>query len=609
MPALPDMISWQRRPEPRDGAEPDVPRRIVVCGDGRLAYRLIDDLITRYRVEVVAVVPSRRQGHGPRIARLAGVRVIEAQRLDTYAFRQARLADVDALALVDQDDVGNIHAALQAQEVNPRIRLVLRMFNMSLGHAIRGLFTDCAVLSDSAMSAPEFVSAALGEVAPAYVRLRGQTVFVARPDRVLPAQVLCGLTGPAPAAEAPESVEPADGELLPADLASAALVLAMANGVPDGPVVGYSAAGAAVTPGSVVPPMTDAYPEDPPPRRVRRWRQSGRRAMAMLRMLVDRKLRVAALILLLLLVPGSLGLALARDISWWDAVYLTVLTEFGGAEADLTAGTAEKILQTLLTIGSVALIPVLTAAIVEAVVNARLALPFGRTRVPISGHIVVVGLGNVGTRVIRQLHDLGVPVVAIDRSESARGAALARSLGIHLIIGDASREETLRSASVATCRALVCLSSDDVTNLESALLGRGIAENLRVVLRLFDGEFADRVGRAFGITASRSVSDLAAPAFAAALVDPDVVGTIPLGRRVLLIAEVCVQAGSQLDGATVQRTGEITEARLIGLVTDRGRQILWAPPPMYVLCADDVLLVAATRVGLAGFLTASGSAR
>src|SRR3712207_8666240 len=56
--------------------------------------------------------------------------------------------------------------------------------------------------------------------------------------------------------------------------------------------------------------------------------------------------------------------------------------------------------------------------------------------------------------------------------------------------------------------------------------------------RLFDGDFADRVERAFRIDVSRSVSYLAAPAFAAAMLQRDVIGAIPVNRRVLLIADL-----------------------------------------------------------------------
>ena len=112
-----------------------------------------------------------------------------------------------------------------------------------------------------------------------------------------------------------------------------------------------------------------------------------------------------------------------------------------------------------------------------------------------------------------------------------------------LIVGDAALEETLRAASVQTCQALVVVSTDDVTNLQAALNARALRADLRVVLRLFDGDFAERVQKAFNIDISRSVSYLAAPAFAAAMLDRRVIATIPVGRHALLVADGAGAAG------------------------------------------------------------------
>ena len=151
--------------------------------------------------------------------------------------------------------------------------------------------------------------------------------------------------------------------------------------------------------------------------------------------------------------------------------------------------------------------------------KARLQREAGGLYDPIADHIVVVGLGDVGTRVVRALHDQGIDVVAIERNPEARGVA-GRPGPQHP--GDHRRRQPGRDARRRlgrhTCRALVVASTDDVTNLETALLGRAAQPDLRVVLRLFDGEFADRVRRAFNIHISRSVSYLAAPAFAAAMI-------------------------------------------------------------------------------------------
>src|SRR5256885_13161560 len=67
------------------------------------------------------------------------------------------------------------------------------MFNMSLGHHVRILLRNCRVLSDASIAAPAFVAAALGEVAPSYIRLPGHTLAVARREDVRPADPICGL--------------------------------------------------------------------------------------------------------------------------------------------------------------------------------------------------------------------------------------------------------------------------------------------------------------------------------------------------------------------------------------------------------------------------------
>src|SRR5262249_18865354 len=240
---------------------------------------------------------------------------------------------------------------------------------------------------------------------------------------------------------------------------------------------------------------------------LRRWRRRG--PLGALPMLISRKLRITALVLVGLLVAGTATLKVTQGTSWLNATYLAVLDTLAGANPNTAGRPIVKITETVLTVVSILLIPIITAAIVEAAVNARLALALGRLKEPVAHHVVVVGLGNVGSRVLRRLHDLGVPAVAIDKSEDARGIPVARELHIPYIIGDASNKETLRAASVQTCRALLVVSTDDATNLATALQGRAIKDDLRVVLRLFDGEFASRVQRAFGVTMSRSVSFLA----------------------------------------------------------------------------------------------------
>ncbi|MGH3780563.1 MAG: NAD-binding protein [Pseudonocardiaceae bacterium] len=538
-----------------------------MCGDTPLAYRLVEELVTLIGDEVTVILPSAKGKQGPRIAALPKVRVIEAAELSEGAFRAARVEQASAVALVSQDDVGNIHAALRVQELNSDLRLVIRFFNMSLGHRIRTLFPGCVVLSDAATAAPSFVAGALGELAPSYVRLPGRTLYVARRGDVTADRVICAL------ADTSGSGPP---ELLPTDQNNADLVLALADG--------RTALGDAATHRRVRSLLLTVW-----------WRIAAS---------FNRKLAIATLGLFVLLGLGTVLFASMGGFSWGDALYFTVLDAAGAAQPDTTLSAIDKITQTMVTIVGISIIPVVTATVVDAVVSSRLATALGRPR-PIAGHVVVVGLGNVGARVVGQLHDLGVPVVCVESDENARGVPLARRMGVPIVFGDASREDTLRAAYLGASRALVAVTNNDVINLEAALHGRAMSADLRVVLRVFDSDLAERVQSRFGIAISRSVSYLAAPAFAAAMLGRQVLGTIPVGRRVLLIAEVPIQAGSPLDGEASHTVNAPRQAQVIGIHWYATGQFQLPAPPDHLLVPGDRLVVLATRAGLGSVLTRS----
>ena len=547
----------------------------VVCGADALVYTLADELARSgrgVRLTVVTPIELRRDVPDFGELRALGVRVITADRLDEQAFRDAGLAGAEALALVMPDDMVNLHAALCAREVEGHLRVVVRMFNTGLGTGVRKLFADCAVLSDAAMAAPAFVAAALGEVAPTHFRYAGRTLFVGRRGDVPPRSVVLSLTGPTGSGRA--GVLPADPE--PGAAKPTDLVLAEATGRPSAQ---------AVTAGRLA--------------RAGRWRRPwlafGRAFQLGLRS------RLGAAVLSALAITLLSGSILTRSTGvhgLWRSIYITLLTVVGSSNVDPSQPGVAQVAQAVLAISGVALLPLITAAVVDGVVKTRLSLERNELRGVHAGHIVLVGIGNVGTRVLRQLLDLGVDVVAIDRAADARGAEVAARHGVPFIVGDAAREETLRAASIDTCQALVVVSTDDSVNLQAALHARAVRADIRVVLRLFDDDFARRVQAAFNIDISRSVSRLCAPAFAAAMLERDVLATIPVDRHALMVAAVKVLAGSELDGAPLEAADTPGSARVIAMTAAGAEWVDWAPDPRRVLAPGDEVVVVARRAGL-----------
>src|SRR5436190_9087686 len=151
-----------RRERPRPSAVRRPPSavysgHIVLCGLDRLGLRTLEELC-RLGEEVVVVASP--QAAFVEEARALGVTLVEGSHRDEATLCAAGVPTAEAILLVEDDDVGNLHAALAAQDLNPNLRIVLRMFNQELGRRIEELFRDCSAMTASAIAAPAFVSAA-----------------------------------------------------------------------------------------------------------------------------------------------------------------------------------------------------------------------------------------------------------------------------------------------------------------------------------------------------------------------------------------------------------------------------------------------------------------
>ncbi|HEY0938214.1 MAG TPA: NAD-binding protein [Trebonia sp.] len=532
----------------------------IVCGDSPLAYRIARELTLRYGEEVTVVLADKLASHGPRIAGLRGVTVREHGGLTSEAFADAGVATARAVALVGPDDLANFHAALRAQELNPELRLVVAAYNRRLGDHLSGFFRDCTVLSRSQLAGPALVAAALGETAPSHIRLSGRTLYVTRREDTLGGQVLCGLAVPEDPGGTTQLVAPEDLD------GRADLVLAVADGTPRDPLA--------------------------------RRRQPLRGALRLGGQLLWNKFGAIFAVLFTVALAGFSLLAAAGHAPG-DVIYLGIMDLTGSALTSTGNADVEKAAQVLLTADGMALLPLVTAIIVGARLTGKVR---GEPRPP-GGHVIVVGGGDIGTRVAGGLYDLGFDVAVIDQNPEARGLAFARSKGMAAIAGDAPSERTLRRAGVDSAIALVSTTSSDIVNLETALQARAMrGEDLRIVLRLFDDDLAHRVSKTLPNVVSRSVSYLAAPAFAVAMLEHKALRTIAVGRHVLVIADVRVEPGSDIAGlplADLERDGL---SRVLA-VAERGSQgFSWHPRRDRLLAAGDRLILLATRAGLPVFL-------
>jgi Trk K+ transport system NAD-binding subunit len=234
----------------------------------------------------------------------------------------------------------------------------------------------------------------------------------------------------------------------------------------------------------------------------------------------------------------------------------------------------------LIAIG-VTLVTTSFALFTNLLVSRRIEQSLGRRRVPgMTGHVVVVGLGSVGIRVVEGLLAEGRRVVVVERDDSNRYLDRARALGVPVVIGDATQRQTHATVNLADASAVAILTSADLTNIETGLAVRESLgerwESVPVVLRVFDRDLARMMERNFGFAHVRSTSALAAPWFVGAALGLDVLETFFVDQQPFLVGRLPIAPGGGLEGLAMQDLSSRT--RVIALRREAGGGVLEHPP-------------------------------
>jgi hypothetical protein len=89
-------------------------------------------------------------------------------------------------------------------------------------------------------------------------------------------------------------------------------------------------------------------------------------------------------------------------------------------------------------------------------------------------HVIICGMGYVGSAIAPYLLDKGIPVVIIEKDEDNTALEACREKGALIIVGDAASEYYLRKAVIQKARCLFTASGDDETNTRIALTAQAI---------------------------------------------------------------------------------------------------------------------------------------
>jgi voltage-gated potassium channel len=140
--------------------------------------------------------------------------------------------------------------------------------------------------------------------------------------------------------------------------------------------------------------------------------------------------------------------------------------------------------------------------------------------------------------------------MVIELKPNADMVSTVRELRIPVIHDDATRPATLEAAGIQRARTIILATQNDSLNLQIAVKARSLNQDIQVVIRIFDADFAQSLREQFGFIALSSTG-MAAPVFAAAAAGADVTNPISIEGKQLSLARLTISPDSQLTGKTV----------------------------------------------------------
>jgi len=548
---------------------------VIVCGLRGVGLRTVEQL--HLSGVPVVVIDDDQDLRLARIVEGWGVHMVRRSAHLGSGLDEAGLDRALAVICAGTDELATLEIAMRVREARPDIRLVVQLANPSVGRALERVSGVGSVLDVAALAAPSFVEVCLGQ--PSHqIELGGERFAVVQvtvnSDEGYHRTFRSHFGNLVPLA------------VIPADGGEMAVCPGRDHAVTEGDRVAVLGSPEELQRSEVSEDLVaqSAAPKVPLVLTLRR-----RFSALMQTNAKGLVFALGGLIILLLVAMTVVHLGYnagpgGRRLDWLTSAYFTVETVATVGFGDFSFGAQDAWLQIFaigLIILGVALVSTSFALFTNILVSRRIEQSLGRRRVPgMAGHVVVVGLGSVGIRVVEGLLAAQRRVVVVESDDQNRYLGRAMALGVPVVIGDATQRQTHSMVNLADASAVAILTSADLTNIETGLAVRESLgekwETVPVVLRVFDRDLARMMERNFGFRHVRSTSALAAPWFVGAALGLNVLETFYVDQQPFLVGRLSIAPGGGLQGLAMQDLSART--RVIALRRASEPDVLEHPP-------------------------------
>ncbi len=132
---------------------------IVLCGLGHLGFRILTQLLAAK--EAVVALEKDVNARFLADAKATGVPVLVRDMQEDQALLDAGVQHARAIIIATNDDMANLEVALDARRMNPKVRVVMRLFDQRLADKFKEAALIDEAFSPAALAAPIVAEMAL----------------------------------------------------------------------------------------------------------------------------------------------------------------------------------------------------------------------------------------------------------------------------------------------------------------------------------------------------------------------------------------------------------------------------------------------------------------
>ncbi|MGJ8735174.1 MAG: potassium channel family protein [Zobellia laminariae] len=198
------------------------------------------------------------------------------------------------------------------------------------------------------------------------------------------------------------------------------------------------------------------------------------------------RMNIALTLMSSVLIIGVLGYRFLSELSWIDALYMTIITvtTVGFSEVG-PMDTQEKLFTVVLIILSIFIFAFAISVITEYILSRNSLEELKNKKVKnkiesLSNHVIVCGFGRNGMQAVKRLTAYNKSFVIIERDKEV---IEKYDEDVLFIEGDANEDEVLLAAGIDRARYLITALPDDATNLFVVLSARQLNKALFIVTR------------------------------------------------------------------------------------------------------------------------------